>query len=138
MIGSGWVSLPFAAVNVVGALVWGYGVHRYGMGRTIRRFLALCVLVALACTAVAAPIVVLVFDGTTGHGTDLTTATFQASLNQLAASALSANLLFSLVDKLLSGFLALAVLEAWTERRARPRDQAGEQTTTGISRSVHD
>lgn len=116
--------------------MWGYGVHRYGMGRTIRRFLTLCVLVALACAAVAAPILVLVFDGTTGHGTDLTIQAFQASLDQLAASVLSATLLFSLADKLLSGFLALAVLEAWTEERARGSDQAGEQTTTGISRSV--
>lgn len=32
---AGAVSLPFAIVNVVGALIWGYGVHRWGMGRTL-------------------------------------------------------------------------------------------------------
>src|SRR5690606_987196 len=39
VIGSGWVSLPFMLVNVVGALAWGYGVRRWDLGRTLLRFL---------------------------------------------------------------------------------------------------
>ncbi len=42
---SGPVSVPFALVNVAGALVWGYGARRWGLGRSLPRFLGLNVLV---------------------------------------------------------------------------------------------
>ena len=37
---TGPISLPFAACNAVGALVWGYGV-RWGFGKTFPRFFLL-------------------------------------------------------------------------------------------------
>lgn len=109
---TGPVSLPFALVNVTGALLWGYGVRSWKLGRTIPRFFLLNVMVAVACTLVAAPIIVLVFGGATGAGADALTGTFLAVGQNLAASVFSSNILTSLADKIIGGFVALAVIEA--------------------------
>lgn len=72
---SGPASLAFIPVNVVGALVWGYGV-RHGWGRSAARFLALSTAAGAACTLVAAPIVLFVYGGyTTTHAEDTLTRT---------------------------------------------------------------
>jgi energy-coupling factor transport system substrate-specific component len=109
---SGPVSLPFAIVNVVGALLWGYGVRSWGLGKTIPRFFILNVIVAVACTIVAAPIIVLVFGGATGNGADARTGTFLAVGQNLVGSVFSSNILTSLADKIIGGFVALAIIEA--------------------------
>lgn len=109
---SGPTSLPFALVNVVGALIWGYGVRSWGMGRTIPRFFLLNLIVAVAATATAAPIIVLVFGGATGAGADALTGTFLAIGQGLVGSVLSSNILTSLADKIIGGFVALAIIEA--------------------------
>jgi len=109
---SGPVSLPFALVNVVGALLWGYGVRSWKLGRTIPRFFLLNVIVAIACTIVAAPIIVLVFGGATGNAADALTGTFLAVGQNLVGSVFSSNILTSLADKIIGGFVALAIIEA--------------------------
>lgn len=109
---TGPVSLPFALVNVVGALLWGYGVRSWGLGRTIPKFFLLNIIVAVACTIVAAPIIVLVFGGATGAGADALTGTFLAVGQNLAGSVFSSNILTSLADKIIAGFVALAIIEA--------------------------
>ena len=109
---SGPVSLPFAIVNVAGALVWGYGVRQLGMGRTLPRFFVLNVIVAVVCTIIAAPIIVLVFGGATGNTADALTGVFLAVGQNLVGSVFSSNILTSLADKIIGGFVALAVIEA--------------------------
>jgi energy-coupling factor transport system substrate-specific component len=105
---SGPTSLPFALVNIVGALIWGYGVRSWGLGKSIPKFFLLNVIVAIACTLVAAPIIVLVFGGATGAGADALTAIGQG----VVGSVLSSNILTSLADKIIGGFVALAIIEA--------------------------
>ena len=109
---SGWESAPFALVNVAGALVWGYGVRRFAMGRTLLRFLLLNVLVAAVCSLVAVPILVALFDGTVGQGQDDITDTFLALTDRLAVAVGFSNSITSLGDKLISGFLALVAVTA--------------------------
>ncbi|MEQ7007061.1 ECF transporter S component [Actinopolymorpha sp. B17G11] len=109
---SGPTVLPFALVNVVGALLWGYGVRSWKLGSTFPRFFLLNIIVALACTLVAAPIIVLVFGGATGVASDALTATFVAMGSNLFTSVFSSNILTSLADKIIGGFVALAVIEA--------------------------
>lgn len=117
---SGPVSIPFAVVNVVGALVWGYGVRSFGMGRTIPRFFVLNLAVALACTATAVPIIVILLGGATSNGTDDITGTIVSFGASLVLSVLSSNLLTSTADKMISGFVALVALElVLADRRAR-------------------
>ena len=110
---SGPASLAFMVVNVAGALVWGYGVRRpFDLGRTHLRFLGLNLLVALTCTLLAVPLLLLVFGGTTGHAEDLIARTFLelTGAHWLAVSA--SNLVVSVGDKLMCGFIALTVLAA--------------------------
>lgn len=104
---TGPVSVPFALVNVVGALLWGYGVHRLGLGRSLARFFALNLMVAVACTVVAVPILFFVFGGTVGHQQDSATATLLALTENLATALIGANLLTSVIDKTISSFVAL-------------------------------
>ncbi len=108
----GPASLPFALVNVAGALVWGYGVRRLGLGRTLPRFLGLNLLVATVCTLLAVPILVLLLGGGTGHEQETLAATVTALTNAAAVGTWAANLLVSVGDKLISGFVALVAVSA--------------------------
>lgn len=105
------ISLPFAACNVIGALVWGYGV-RWGMGKTMIRYFILALLCALAVSLMAVPIYVFVFGGATGHFSDMMTAAFVGMGNQLLVAVFSSNIIVSLADKIIASFLALAIIEA--------------------------
>ena len=59
------VSLPFALCNMVGALVWGYGI-RWKMGKSFGRLLILSMFVGFFVSLTAVPIYVLVFGGPPG------------------------------------------------------------------------
>lgn len=109
---SGAASLPFAAVNVVGALLWGYGVRRFRMADSIPRFFVLNLVVALACSLVATPIIWLLFSGNVGFGQDAVTVAMGEYVPGLFLAVFLANLLISVLDKSISGFLALVALEA--------------------------
>ena len=111
-VGSGWVSIPFALVSVVGALVWGYGVRRWRLGRTLPRFFGLNVLAAVACSAVAVPIIVLLFGHDLRIGHDVITGLVDETVSAFLAAVMFSNMLTSLTDKLLSGFIALVAVSA--------------------------
>ena len=103
---SGFSSIPFALVNVAGALTWGYGVRRFAMGRSLPRFLGLNVLVAFVCSALAVPLLLWYFD-TVVHSQNFLTVTFLELTGVREAAIALANLVVSLGDKIISGFLAL-------------------------------
>lgn len=105
-------SLWFAVVNVVGALLWGYGVRAWRLGRTPLRYFSLNIVVAFACSLTAVPILVFVFGGTTGHtGQDAIAPMLAALGTGLWATVFSSNILISIIDKLISGYIAL--LAVW-------------------------
>src|SRR6056300_10830 len=108
---SGPVSIPFAACNVVGALVWGYGT-KWGFANDKLRFFGLSVASAVAVSAMAAPIVIFVFGGATGHASDVLTAGLLAAGNDIWAAVFSSNIIVSSADEILSSFLALAIIGA--------------------------
>lgn len=106
-------SLWFALVNVVGALIWGYGVRVWRLGRDPLRFFLLNIVVAFACSIVAVPVLVLVFGGSTGHtGQDAIVPTFVALGAGLWGAVFSTNILISILDKLISGYVALFAVRA--------------------------
>ncbi|WP_110239686.1 hypothetical protein [Nocardioides gilvus] len=109
VLGSGWVSLPFAIVNVVGALAWGYGVRRWGLGRTLPRFLGLNVLVALLCSLIAVPILLALGDAV-DHGLGDITDNLGEFTDRVGVALGLANVMSSVGDKVLSGFVALVVI----------------------------
>ena len=108
---TGPVSIPFAACNVVGALVWGYGT-RWGFANDKLRFFGLSVASAVFVSLMAAPIVIFVFGGATGHASDVLTAGLLAAGNDMWAAVFSSNIIVSSADKILSSFLALAIIGA--------------------------
>jgi energy-coupling factor transport system substrate-specific component len=121
----GTIALPFALVNVVGALAWGYGARCAFFQRSISRYFALNILVALACTGTALPVLVLFFGGGTGHATDTMTHTLTTMGEPAMLAVLQSNLFTSVVDKLLAGFIALAIGDAL---RTRLSQNARENT----------
>ena len=109
---TGPIGIPFALANVAGALVWGYGVRSWGMGRNYVTYFILNILVALAVTAAAAPIVIFVFGGATGHSSDALTAAFAQAGQSLLTSVLASNIIVSLADKIIAGYVGLAIIAA--------------------------
>ncbi len=101
------VSMVFSIVGVAGALAWGYGFHRFGLGRTPLRFLLLNLGTGLLCTLFAAPITIFAFGGTVTHASNSLTESLLALGEGIWLAVFSANLLSSLADKLISGYLAL-------------------------------
>lgn len=104
-------SLAFISVNVTGALCWGYGMKWVRRKGTLRRYYLLTLQVALACSLVATLVLVFVFQGGTGHASEITRANLDAFGMPLIVTVFESNLLYSLADKLLTGFLALAVMD---------------------------
>ncbi len=82
------------------------------MARSIPRFFLLNVLVAFVCTLVAAPIIVVLLGGFGHHGADDITASVLELSHSLWLSVSVSNLLTSVSDKLIAGFVSLAVIEA--------------------------
>ncbi len=109
---TGPIGIPFALANVAGALVWGYGVRSWGMGSSLPKFFLLNVVVALAVSSVAAPIVVFVFGGATGHSSDAITAGFAQAGNDLITSVFASNVIVTLADKIIAGFVAVSIIAA--------------------------
>ena len=109
---NGPIGIPFALANVAGALVWGYGVRSWGMGRNNITYFILNIIVALAVSAAAAPIVIFVFGGATGHSSDALTAAFAQAGQSLITSVFASNVIVSLADKIIAGYVALAIIAA--------------------------
>jgi len=109
---TGPVLIPFALVNVTGALIWGYGVRSLGMGATVPRFFLLNVIVALVNSVVAAPIVAFVFGGATGHPSDALTAAFAQAGTDLLRATFESSVIVFLADKIITGFVAISIIEA--------------------------
>lgn len=99
-------TLWFGLVNIAGALIWGYGYHRYRM-RTPLRFFVLNLLTAFGCTLISMPITIFVFNGSVLHVSATFAENLQAMGHGLLVSFLTANLLVSVADKLIAGYLAL-------------------------------
>lgn len=109
---SGPDSLLFAPVNAAGALVWGYGVRRWALGRSIPRFFVLNLLAAVACTAMSVPIIIGPLDGFSESGADAITLKVLEMTHHVWMAVTASNLLTSVPDKLIAGFVALTLVEA--------------------------
>ncbi|MEI7742929.1 MAG: ECF transporter S component [Chloroflexota bacterium] len=109
---NGPVGIPFALANITGALVWGYGVRSLGMGRNHVTYFILSAVSGAAVAVVATPIVVFVFGGSTGHSTDALTAAFVQAGNDLLKSVLATSTISAVADKIIAGYVALAIIEA--------------------------
>ena len=114
-------SIFFAPVAVVGALVWGYGVHRLCGATSLFRMLSLNVVVGVACTLTAYVVMYLTFGGSP----------MMPSVGLMAGSMvehgvpptlalLAANLVISILDKMLVGIVALMIVGSALRKYASP------------------
>jgi len=111
----GTMTVPFVIVNIAGALIWGYGVRRFGQGSSLPRFFLLTLLVAAVCTALATPILLGLYDGGTGHSASLVQGLVELG-EPFGLAVLHANLMMSAADKLISGFIILTVVSGLSRR----------------------
>lgn len=109
-------SVPFGIVSIAVALVWGYGLRSLSLGRSSITLLGLNLVVALVAAFVSAPIVYLVFGGATGHPSDALTFAFEVAGKSLAAAVLVSNLVLNAADKLITGYVGLAIVRALPEQ----------------------
>jgi len=108
----------FVIVNIAGALVWGYGVRRFRMGDSFFRFTLLGVATAIVCSALGIPLNMLLTFGGTWTGLDTSVLAVEAAGASFEAAVFSVNLTASLLDKFLTGFIAL-VLFVLLQRHCR-------------------
>ena len=124
--------MPFAVCNVIGALVWGYA-NQWGWMKKQWSFFLVNMLAGLMVTLFAVPIYVFLFGGATGHFSDVMTAAFLGMGQHLIVSVFSSNVLVNLADKIISGYVGLAIIEALpanlTERAQLPK-------ATGLKRII--
>jgi energy-coupling factor transport system substrate-specific component len=107
---NGVSNLLFAPVNVAAALLWGYGIRRFGLGRNAIVFFLLAAAVGVVTGALATPIVLYLFGGSTGHPSDLITATLSSF--GIERAALVASVASSVPDKVIAAYAGLAITAA--------------------------
>lgn len=110
VVPSGVSNLLFAPVNVAAALLWGYGIRSLGLGRNAVLFFLVAVVVGVVTGILATPIVLFLYGGATGHPSDLITAAL-ASFG-LERATLTSSVLSSVADKVVSAYIALALVAA--------------------------
>jgi energy-coupling factor transport system substrate-specific component len=103
---------PFALVSIVVALLWGYGIRRFGMGRSPITFFALGLVVAVVAAIVASPIVLFVYGGATGSAPDAITFAAQLAGYDKGPAVFLSNIESNLADKVLAGSIGLALVHA--------------------------
>jgi len=82
------------------------------MGKNFWTYFLLNLLAALFVTLASVPVYVFLFGGATGHFSDMMTAAFVAMGQNLIVSVFSSNIIVSIADKIISGFVALAIIDA--------------------------
>lgn len=109
---SGLSSAPFALVQVAGGLAWGYGIRRWRTGESVVNFAALTVAVAVVCSVVATPIIMLLTSWEPRESFARSNEAFAVFWGSEAASLFAGNVVTSVFDKLLSAFIALVFVAA--------------------------
>jgi len=112
---SSWDSMAFAPVQIVGALLWGYGVRRFDLGRDLGRYFLLNVVVAFVCTCLSVPILAQLGYVTSNASTEVEAAIAQA-VGVVWVGVFIGNLITSVADKMISGFVALVVSDSVADR----------------------
>lgn len=129
---TGESSAAFGLVNVAGALVWGFGSKAIKSGNIIPKFVFLNIAVAVTCSLIASFLLVVLFGGTTGHGSEVTMNTMLSRTNSLWLAVFNANIMYSLVDKLLTGFVALTLIGALDRKLNSPLYRQVEEEVHNI------
>lgn len=114
-------SLHFAPVAIIGALIWGFGIHKFKFAASLPRFLLLNAMVGVACTLAAFAIIMVAFDGHAMNSqVQMMTDTATSIGISQATAVMITNLLISIVDKSIAGIIALVIGGTVLRHRAHP------------------
>jgi energy-coupling factor transport system substrate-specific component len=114
-------SWAFVFVSLSGALAWGLGVHRFNMGKNLARFALLNVLTGVVCSLVAVLVIFTFYSGDMKMSSAQTMMeSLITALHQVQVATFFTNLLVSLPDKLISGFIALILAQTLLRSFAPP------------------
>lgn len=100
--------IPYGITNAAIGITAGILVY-FGLYRQLWTAAVAGLILPLVGATVSAPITVVVFGGATGAGSDVVTAFFLASGNNLVTAVLKAGFLVALVDKMISSLVAYGV-----------------------------
>ncbi len=106
----GSMALPFALQSVAFALIWGYGVRKLNMARTIGSYFTLSTFVGLSHLLISAPLILILFDGGTGHAGDVVTHHLTDLGVPLAVSVYGCQIVISLADALVVSFIIMVAI----------------------------
>ena len=99
----------FGLVQVVGALIWGYG-YRWSRGSPLR-FLGVTFVNALACSLVAFTVITVFFGGNPAYpAAELLVSAIAGPAAATPGIVFQVNLLFSVMDKSLASLIALGMV----------------------------
>lgn len=116
------VQLAFLPVPVTIGFLTGF-LARRGWFDNAKKVIVPALVLTIAATLIATPIVVLVFGGVTSSGTSLVTATLVATGRSLVESAATAQLAVEFVDKGGSAFAAYFIGKSVPTRYLPPQGQ---------------
>ncbi|MCL4368104.1 MAG: ECF transporter S component [Actinobacteria bacterium] len=102
-------AIPFGLVNAATGITVGY-LARWGWFSSWWRIVVVGVAPAVVKTVLSAPIIVLVFGGFTGSGSDAVTAFFALTGHNILKAVLSTQAIISPTDKILSALIAAVVV----------------------------
>lgn len=99
----------FVLVNITGALLWGYGVRRFNMGNDFRRFVRLGMLIGLICSCLGTPLGLMVRELNESGALDGPVSALQEAGVPLVVALGLLNVVYSVLDKILAGTIALVI-----------------------------
>ena len=109
------VNFWFIHVNVIVGLLVGF-LARAGWFADWKKGLLATIIVSLVSTLVSAPPVVYLFGGVTGSGTSLISAVLIASGKSVWQSYLSVEIVWTIVDRIISWLISLGVMKVIPNR----------------------
>lgn len=109
------VNFWFIHVNVIVGLIVGF-LARKGWFADWKKGLLATIIVSVASTIASAPPVVYVYGGVTGSGTSLISAVMIASGKSVWASFLSVEIVWTIVDRIISWLISLGVMRVIPDR----------------------
>lgn len=109
------VNFWFIHVNIAAGLITG-AFARMGWFTNIWKGLLGVLIMSVASTVLSAPPVVYVYGGVTGSGTSLITAVMMASGKSIWASFLSVEIVWTLVDRIISWVISLGIIKCIPSR----------------------
>ena len=105
----------FNHVNVIAGLVTGF-LARAGWFTDWKKGLLATIIQAAVSTIASAPPVVYVYGGVTGSGTSLISAVMIASGKSIWASFLSVEIIWTIIDRIISWLISLGVMKVIPDR----------------------